>query len=336
LAVRAGERQIEGSRRETHAAVRDLPFIGVAALATSAPNEPYLATLDGMLADLSALRWLEIAAIWLDEFDEYRASAPVISRLARLVSSWRHLSLVNLYGGCLSLLLHHFGRAGVSSGVTYGRSRSTLRMPAVAPAALRPNVARRSSSASAAGSLPVRRLPGWADGVAVAHLKPHRLRLHFALARDAEGSHVASQSLRTLVAELREAEQLVETVAARAPARSAIREVPPSRRLGRRFGVRRLLILATTAFRLQARRHGPAPEWRLPSGRTKGGRISAAKFLSSETARRRPSRTGCLFAVRKGGPGVDDVVELGLGISFGGPQGTPYGPRPSAGRVAAR
>lgn len=224
--------------RETRAAVPDQHVTVAAALASPRPSEPRLDVLDVMLADLAKMGGLTTALMWLDGFDEYDASAETVAQLARCVTARSVPALFNLYGGYLSLVLHHFGLAGASSGIAYGHGRAAREQAPsdVPPPGYYVPLVHAPVSPLAAEDL-IRRVgprarcscetcQEWAGSSEVARLTSQQLRLHFAHARAAERAQAATWSLDALIEDLVEAEHVVDEAVRQAPARANIRSVP--------------------------------------------------------------------------------------------------------------
>jgi hypothetical protein len=222
---------------EAQAAVPGHPVTAVAALESPTPSEPDLGALGVMLTDLGRIQKVTTVLMWLDDLDEHALSPATVTKLAGLVASRRVPALFNLYGGYLSLLLNHFGLAGVSSGVGYGHLRGVRRQaPSDVPppgyylplvhAVVRPRVAEDFiQRIGREAQCPCDICQELVGGVAVARLTPARLRLHFANARAAERSNVANRSLDELVKELLEVEREIDEAVRIAPDLADIHEI---------------------------------------------------------------------------------------------------------------
>src|SRR5205823_1445919 len=119
------------------------------------------------------------------------------------------LDVYNMYGGYLSLLLHHFGLAGVASGLGYSESRRArdLRrgggpvspgyyLPLVhslVPQRLADEVVNVAGDAAACRCYPCEKAG------AVQRLDDDGLMLHYLLAKDSERARVCSLPLDSLI-----------------------------------------------------------------------------------------------------------------------------------------
>ena len=229
--------------REARRTVPEMPVTAVVALASPEADDPNLRSLEEMLGDLGRISGAErvtTVLMLLDRFDEYGVKAETVARLARLLARRQVPALFNLYGGYLSLLLHHFGLAGVASGVVYGHRRSVRDRPArevpvpgyylplihatVDPAVAEDVVLRVGRQAHCSCEVCVNR---GARGEAITRLSWQELRLHFAHARASERAHVADMRLDDLIAELFDAEGAVFAAVDEASAGARhIRNVP--------------------------------------------------------------------------------------------------------------